>query len=96
MFVIEVEKGKPTVQLSKVLQVLDEAGIKVHLEISDALDFEALPAGPKRRSVWETVTAILARNGSESWAGNVAQGIANLKESRVTTTRSAVLPSDKT
>lgn len=95
VFVIDVEKGKPTVQLSKVLQVLDEAGIKVHLEISDALDFDALPAGPKKRSVWDTVAAILARNGSESWAGNVAQGLAQLNEGCITTPRPAVL-SDNT
>lgn len=96
VFVIDMEKGKPTVQLGKVLQVLHEAGIKVHLEISDSLDFEALPAGPKKRSVWESVAAILARNGSESWAGNIAQGIANLKDARITSPRPEVLPSHNT
>lgn len=96
VFVIDVEKGKPTVQLDKVLHVLHEAGIKVHLEISDATDFDALPVGPKKRTVWKAVAAILARNGSESWANSVALGIANLREARITSPRPAVLPSDNT
>ena len=96
VFVIDLEKGKPTVQLDKVLKVLHEAGIRVHLEISDATNFDALPMGSKKRTVWETVAAILGRNGSESWASSVAQGIANLKEARITSPRPAVLPGDKT
>ena len=67
---------KRTVQLGKVLQVLyvlHGACIKVHLEISDVLDFQSLLKGPKERPVWEIVAAAsLARSGSETWAKLVA------------------------
>ena len=38
VFVLDVENGKTTVQLGKVLQVLQEAGIGVQLELPDHLD----------------------------------------------------------
>lgn len=76
VFVLDVERGKPTIQLGKVLQVLEEAGIRVNLEIPDNLSLDALPKGPKKRTVWQSLMAILGRNGSEAWAQSVAQSIA--------------------
>lgn len=72
VFVLDVEKGKPTIQLGKVLQVLQEAGITVNLEIPDNLDLDALPKGTHKRSVAQRVLAILGRNGDETWAEPVA------------------------
>lgn len=76
VFVLDVERGKPTIQLGKVLQVLREAGIRVNLEIPDNLSLDALPKGSKKRTVWQSLMAILGRNGSEAWAQSVAQSIA--------------------
>lgn len=76
VFVLDVEKGKPTIQLGKLLQVLQEAGIKVNLEIPDNLDLDALPKGPNKRTVSQRLIPILRRNGSEIWAESVAKFIA--------------------
>ena len=35
-FIRDLERGKPTVQLGKVLRVLDELGIRLVLELPDA------------------------------------------------------------
>lgn len=40
-FVSQFENGKPTVQLEKVLQVLDALGIKVYLDVPEQLDSPA-------------------------------------------------------
>ena len=38
VFVLDVEHGKPTVQLGKVLELLHEAGIAVFLELPKGID----------------------------------------------------------
>jgi y4mF family transcriptional regulator len=37
VFLIDVEKGKPTVQLGRVLALLDELGITLHAETADQI-----------------------------------------------------------
>ncbi|OPF62766.1 hypothetical protein [Hydrogenophaga sp. H7] len=88
VFVLDVEKGKPTIQLGKVLLLLQEAGIKVNLEIPDNLNLDALPKGPKKRTVWQSLMAILGRNGSEAWAQSVAQSIAKGAQAELDTATS--------
>ncbi len=36
VFLRDVEQGKGTVQLGKVLRLLDELGVRLHLEVPDA------------------------------------------------------------
>lgn len=36
VFVGDVEKGKPSVQLGRVLRLLDELGLELHLSVPDA------------------------------------------------------------
>ena len=43
VFVLDVEHGKPTVQLGKVLELLHEAGIAVFLELPAGVDPGAQP-----------------------------------------------------
>ena len=44
-FLRDVERGKPTVQLGKVLSVLDELGIRVVLELPGSTPIDPAPAG---------------------------------------------------
>lgn len=37
-FILDLEDGKPTAQMAKVLQALDELGVKVRLEAPAGLD----------------------------------------------------------
>ncbi|TAJ20968.1 MAG: transcriptional regulator [Rugosibacter sp.] len=37
-FVGEVEKGKPTAQIGKLLELLQELGIRVHLELPSGIE----------------------------------------------------------
>ena len=49
-FIGEVEMGKPTAQIGKVLQALQELGIKLHAELPSGLDpnlIEQLRLPPK-------------------------------------------------
>ncbi|QKE63272.1 helix-turn-helix transcriptional regulator [Aquipseudomonas campi] len=38
VFLRDVEQGKGTVQLGKLLRLLDELGVRIHLEVPDSLD----------------------------------------------------------
>lgn len=40
-FIGEIEKGKPTAQIGKVLEALRELGLRVHIELPAGLDPEA-------------------------------------------------------
>lgn len=46
VFLGDVEKGKPTVQWGRVLQLLDELGLRLSVEIPDESTF---PPGPVSR-----------------------------------------------
>lgn len=46
-FVLEIERGKPTAHMGKVLDVLRELGVHVHLDIPEGVSVE-LPARSKR------------------------------------------------
>ena len=58
VFVREVERGKPTVQLGRVLRLLEEIGITLHADVSDHVRpiFSRLqavgvkPLAPRRRT----------------------------------------------
>ncbi|MDO9435080.1 hypothetical protein [Hydrogenophaga sp.] len=67
VFVIDMEKGKPTVQLGKVLQVLHEAGIQVNLEIPDA--FADRPEGSSSAGLdlASAIEGAAARSDSSDW-----------------------------
>jgi hypothetical protein len=41
-FIGEVEMGKPTAQIGKVLQAMRELGIKLHVELPSGMDARAL------------------------------------------------------
>ena len=45
-FLRDVERGKPTVQLGKVLSVLGELGIRVVLELPGSAPIDSAPADP--------------------------------------------------
>jgi transcriptional regulator with XRE-family HTH domain len=49
VFVLDVENGKTTVQLGKVLQVLREAGIGLSLELPQHIEGESVTLNSKRR-----------------------------------------------
>jgi y4mF family transcriptional regulator len=60
-FAVDVEKGKPTVQLGRVLLLLEELGITLNVEIPDAA-FQILPKlQTQRRAKLKTSAA----NGKE-------------------------------
>lgn len=40
-FIGEVEMGKPTAQIGKVLEALRELGLKVHVELPPGIDLQA-------------------------------------------------------
>jgi hypothetical protein len=40
-FIGEVEAGKPTAQIGKVLEALRELGLKVHIELPPGIDLQA-------------------------------------------------------
>lgn len=40
-FIGEVEMGKPTAQIGKVLEALRELGLKVHIELPPGIDLQA-------------------------------------------------------
>lgn len=40
-FIGEVEMGKPTAQMGKVLEALRELGLKVHIELPPGIDLQA-------------------------------------------------------
>lgn len=47
-FIGDLESGKPTVQLGKVIKALDELGVKLHVELPAGIDlaqFERYMAG---------------------------------------------------
>ncbi len=48
-FTGEVEKGKPTAQAGKLLELLRELGIRVHLELPADVEPAAAPAPAKSR-----------------------------------------------
>lgn len=41
-FIGDLEDGKPTAQLGKVIDVLSELGVKLHLELPERMDLERL------------------------------------------------------
>jgi transcriptional regulator with XRE-family HTH domain len=48
-FIGELEAGKPTAQLGKVLEALRELGLKVHIELPAAVDVQAFEAARATR-----------------------------------------------
>ena len=48
-FIGELEAGKPTAQLGKVLEALRELGLKVHIELPPAVDVQAFEAAQATR-----------------------------------------------
>jgi hypothetical protein len=48
-FIGELEAGKPTAQLGKVLEALRELGLKVHIELPPAVDMHAFEAARAAR-----------------------------------------------
>ena len=48
-FIGELEAGKPTAQLGKVLEALRELGLKVHVELPPAVDLQAFEAARAAR-----------------------------------------------
>jgi transcriptional regulator with XRE-family HTH domain len=48
-FIGELEAGKPTAQLGKVLEALRELGLKVHIELPPAVDVQAFEAARATR-----------------------------------------------
>ena len=48
-FIGELEAGKPTAQLGKVLEALRELGLKVHIELPPAVDLQAFEAAQATR-----------------------------------------------
>src|SRR5690606_34466948 len=68
VFVIDVERGKPTVQLGKLLQVLHEAGIRVNLEIPDTLADRPQGSSSAGLDLAAAIEAVAARSDSSDWA----------------------------
>lgn len=68
VFVRETERGKATVQLGRVMQILDELGIRLHAdvpgEVKDtlvALKIKGVkPFSPRKRAALATSAALLA------------------------------------
>ena len=48
-FIGEVEAGKPTAQIGKVLEALRELGLKVHIELPAGVDLQAFEAARTAR-----------------------------------------------
>ena len=48
-FIGELEAGKPTAQLGKVLEALRELGLKVHIELPPAVNMQAFEAARAAR-----------------------------------------------
>ncbi|MEW6445951.1 MAG: transcriptional regulator [Pseudomonadota bacterium] len=50
-FITHLERGKPTLQIGKVLKVLDELGIRVHLELPPGVELPSDLAEISRKRV---------------------------------------------
>jgi transcriptional regulator with XRE-family HTH domain len=61
VFVREVERGKPTVQLGRVLRLLDELGIELKAEAPDAV----MPEFQRLQSVG--VKPLIRRRAAKTW-----------------------------
>ena len=48
-FIGELEAGKPTAQIGKVLEALRELGLKVHIELPAGVDLQAFEAARTAR-----------------------------------------------
>ena len=48
-FIGEMEAGKPTAQIGKVLEALRELGLKVHIELPPGIDLKAFEAARTAR-----------------------------------------------
>lgn len=89
VFVIDVEKGKPTVQLGKVLQVLHEAGILVNLEIPDSFADRPEGSSSTGRDLVSAIESAVARSDSSDWAQTLRTLLLNRRGAHDT-------PSDRT
>lgn len=47
-FVGEVEKGKPTAQMGKLLELLQELGIRLYLELPSGIELDSVKKSPTR------------------------------------------------
>lgn len=67
VFVIDLEKGKSTVQLGKVLQVLDESGIRVYLEVPEYFLNRAVGTELIGRDLASAFESAMARSAPSDW-----------------------------
>lgn len=81
VFVREVERGKSTVQLGRVLRLLEELGIELHADVSDAVRpaYERLkaqglkPLSPRRSPSTRTDSASTPQKPGKSRAASQRQ-----------------------